>query len=318
MAEVGCMGILVADTFCGPLDALPKPGELLAIDSLPVSVGGCASNVAIDIARQGHSVEAVGCLGQDAAAEVVRAALARAGVGDQHIVTSATLPTSQTIVLLVKGEDRRFLHLFGANAELSVAQVDRDWVRTLKVLYVGGLYVLPGIDMDALADLFRFCRTHGVKTVLDVVLPQQANDFSDLRTVLPHVDYFVPNDDEAARIAGSPSPHNQIDCLLDWGAHTVVITQGARGVDAGHGNERWHMDAYPMPVVDTTGGGDAFAAGFISGLLHGGELADMLRAGAALGASAVRAIGTTTGVFTADELRAFMATHTPEMRHSTR
>jgi sugar/nucleoside kinase (ribokinase family) len=317
MPEVGCMGILVADTFCGPLDALPKPGELLAIDTLPVTVGGCASNVAIDIARQGHSVDAVGCLGQDAAADVVRAALTAAGVGCQHITVSATLPTSQTIVLLVKGDDRRFIHLFGANAEFSIAHVDLEWVRTLKVLYVGGLGVLPGIDNQALADLFAFCRTHGVKTVLDVVLPQQINDFSGLRTILPHVDYFLPNDDEAARIAGSTNIAEQTAHLLDWGAQTVVITQGGRGVDAARRQDRWHLDPYPMQVVDTTGGGDAFAAGFISGLLRGWDLPDMLRAGAALGASAVRAIGTTTGVFTADQLRAFMATHTPKIIHYT-
>ncbi|MDX2140074.1 MAG: carbohydrate kinase family protein [Chloroflexota bacterium] len=317
MPEVGCMGILVADTFCGPLDALPKPGELLAIDALPVSVGGCASNVAIGIARQGHSVDAVGCLGQDAAADVVRAALTSAGVGCQHIITSAALPTSQTIVLLVKGDDRRFIHLFGANAELSIDQVDLDWVRTLKVLYVGGLYVLPGINNSALAELFAYCRVHGVKTVLDVVLPQQINDFSGLRAILPHVDYFLPNDDEASRIAGTTSIAEQAAHLLAWGAQTVVITQGGRGADAARGQDRWHIAPYPMEVIDTTGGGDAFAAGFIAGLLRGWDLPDMLRAGAALGASAVRAIGTTTGVFTADELRAFMAAHTPEITHHT-
>jgi len=71
VATVGCAGILVAYMFCGPMSALPEPGQLLTVDDMPTSVGGCAANVAIDVARQGIDVEVAGCLGHDAAAEQV-------------------------------------------------------------------------------------------------------------------------------------------------------------------------------------------------------------------------------------------------------
>src|SRR5260221_4528196 len=69
MAQVGCAGILVKDTFCGPLKALPRPGELVAIDAIRTKAGGCAANVAIDLRKQNLTVDLVGCLGRDAGGE---------------------------------------------------------------------------------------------------------------------------------------------------------------------------------------------------------------------------------------------------------
>ena len=67
MAKIGCAGILVKDTFCGPLPALPRPGELVSVDAMRTKVGGCAANVAIDLRKQDLTVDLVGCLGRDAA-----------------------------------------------------------------------------------------------------------------------------------------------------------------------------------------------------------------------------------------------------------
>ncbi len=307
--KVGCSGILVADTFCGPLERLPHAGELLAIDTLPVTVGGCAANVAIDLARQGVPAEVVGCLGKDASGQVVVSLLEQAGVSSERIVYSESLPTSQTIALLVKGQDRRYLHLFGANSALTVGIIDRDWVRTLRVFYLGGLYVLPGIVMSELADLLRFCRDQGVVTVVDVITPQHLSDFSDLKQILPYVDYFIPNEDEAAVITGSKDVREQIAIFQRWGARTQVITQGAQGLTAAHEGKLWRAAAFPVEAVDPSGGGDAFAAGLIYGICRGLALEETLRYASALGASATLAVGTTTSVFTAAQADAFLRQH---------
>jgi sugar/nucleoside kinase (ribokinase family) len=307
--HVGCAGILVSDTICGPLEALPKEGELLAVDTLPVTVGGCASNVACDLGRQGLHVEVVGCIGRDADGQVVIDALQRDGVHCDRIIYSDRLPTSQTIVLLVKGQDRRFIHLFGANAAFRVEDIDRDWIRSLDMFYVGGLFVLPGIDMDKLADLLKFCREHDTRTVVDVIAPRGAekSTFDGLRLILPYADYFLPNDDEAAAITGSDDIGEQIATFRSWGADTVVITQGARGLTAGNADGVMHLPPFQVEAIDPTGGGDAFAAGFMTGLLWGYPLAEALRYGSALGASATLGLGTTTSVFTPDQAKAFLA-----------
>jgi sugar/nucleoside kinase (ribokinase family) len=288
------------------MNALPNEGELVTVDRLPVSVGGCAANVAIGLARQGVTVDTLGCVGRDPSAQIVVDSLQQSGIGCDRIATVSDLPTSQTIVLLVKGQDRRFIHVFGANAALSVEHFDRTWISGLKVLYVGGLFVLPGIQMGSLADLFAYCRARGIRTVLDVVIPKQVQDFSELRSLLPHVDYFLPNEDEAARITGDADSTAQAQTLRAWGAGTVVVTQGARGVVAAQGADVWRASAFPVESVDPSGGGDAFAAGLILGVVRSWGLADAVRYGCALGASATMAVGTTTGVFTAAQAEVFL------------
>ena len=308
MADVGCAGILVADTFCGPFDALPQPGQLLALDSMPSRAGGCAANVAIDLAKQGIAVDAVGCVGGDAAAQVVLGELTKWKVGCDQI-TAVDEPTSQTLILLEKGQDRRYLHMFGANKRFSVDHLRLEWLRRLKVFYLGGLGVLPGLDMAQLEEVFGFCRKQGILTVLDVVLPSTAQNFDGLYRLLPQVDYFLPNEDEARQITGQSDPESQARTLLKYGPGTVIITLGQHGASATNAHGRWRSPAFQVESVDMSGGGDAFAAGLIRGILAGWEMSQILRYASALGASATTAIGTTEGVFTAEQAEVFLAGH---------
>ena len=308
MAQVGCAGILVSDTFCGPMRELPREGQLLAVEDMPTKAGGCAANVAIDLAKQGIAVDIAGCLGTDPSAKVLLAGLEAAGVGCARIVYSAGLPTSKTVILLVAGQDRRYIHSFGANAAFTVEHIDRDWVRGLQVFYLGGLFLMPAFRADGLLDLLTFCRRHGVISVVDVVIPQNAALPGDLGPLLSTMDYFVPNDDEARRMTGLSEPLDQLRAFLKQGARTVVITCGARGAVAGRGEEFWQVGAYDMgAAVDPSGCGDAFAAGLVAGIVRGWDLPTMLRYASVLGASAIRALGTTDGVFTAAQAEEFMA-----------
>jgi sugar/nucleoside kinase (ribokinase family) len=312
VADVGCAGILVADTFCGVLDALPAPGELLALDAMPASAGGCAANVAINLAKQGVSVDVIGCLGRDAAAHTVIDGLNNAGVSTEQIIY-VDEKTSQTVILVVRGEDRRFLHMFGANKSLSMRHMTRDWLQTLKVFYLGGVYVLPGVDPAQLADTLRFCREHGVTTVVDVVLPKTLRNFDDLRLWLPHVDYFVPNDDEARQITGLDDPAEQTRALTGLGARYVVVTAGEGGLVAAGEGRLWRAGAFQVEAVDMSGSGDAFSAGLITGIVRGWDMPRMLRFASAMGASATLAMGTTTSVFTTAQAEAFLQTHLLEI-----
>lgn len=309
MAEVGCAGILVSDTFCGPMDELPREGQLLAVDSLPTKAGGCAANVAIDLAKQGLAVDVAGCLGRDPAARSLQAGLEEQGVDTGRIVYAGHLPTSKTVILLVKGQDRRYIHSFGANAAFEAADIDRDWLHGLKVFYLGGLFLMPAFRLDELLDLLSFCRAHGVRTVVDVVIPQNATLPKNLRPLLELCDFFLPNDDEARLLSGLSDPLDQLRFFLAQGANTVFITQGKRGVLAGHGGTYWQAGVYPANPVDPSGSGDAFDAGVVLGALRGWDMPGVIRYASALGSSAIRALGTTDGVFTAAEAAAYVAAH---------
>jgi sugar/nucleoside kinase (ribokinase family) len=314
MPDVGCAGILVADTFCGPMARLPAEGQLLAVDDMPSRAGGCAANVAIDLAKQGVSVDVAGCVGRDASAGVVVAKLKDHGVGCGQVVQVSSHPTSKTVILLVDGQDRRYIHTFGANAAFTADHIQRDWVCELKVFYLGGLFLMPAFRTREFLPLLRFCRERGVVTVVDVVIPQHVQGMSELAPILPCIDYFLPNDDEARALTGCADPRDQIRALLKAGGRTVIVTCGRNGSLAAAGGTCWRSGVFPVPVVDPSGSGDAFDAGIITGILRGWDLARTVRYGSALGASAVRAVGTTQGVFTAGEAEAFLAANPLAMR----
>ena len=310
MTQVGCAGILVSDTFCGPMAGLPQEGQLLAVGDMPTKAGGCAANVAIDLAKQDITVDIAGCLGDDPSARVLLAGLEAHQVGCDRIVYSRDLPTSKTVILLVSGQDRRYIHSFGANAAFTVGHINRAWVQSLKVFYLGGLFLMPAFRLDEFLDLLQFCRSQGVTTVVDVVIPHNTILPRDLRPLLQAADYILPNDDEAHAMTGETEPMAQLRALTAWGANTVMITLGKRGVVAAQGGRCWQAGIYPMPeLVDPSGSGDAFAAGVVTGIVRQWDLPRTIQYASALGASATRALGTTDGVFTSSEAEEFTTHH---------
>lgn len=305
---VDCLsvGVLVADHLCAPIPRPPKPGELILTDHLLLSIGGCASNAAMDLARLGIKVGVVGCVGEDAFGRFVIETLEQEGVDTRSIRRLADVGTSGTLIVNVLGEDRRFIHSVGANARLTAADIPLDRVRETKVLYVGGYLLLPGLAGHALADLFRQARRVGVKTVLDVVMPGPGDHWKQLEPVLPETDVFLPNFDEAAELTGLDDPRRQAERFRAAGAGTVVITCGGQGTVLVSDGLRLEAGVYPVDCIGATGAGDAFDAGYIAGMLSGAEPRRCLEWGSALGASCVRSIGATESVFTLREAEAFL------------
>jgi len=228
-------------------------------------------------------------------------ALQTAGVNCDRVVHTPDYPTSETVILLVEGEDRRYIHTFGANQAFSVYHVDGDWLAELDVFYLGGLFAMPGIQLDELLTLLHFCREHEVVTVVDVVLPKGFVYAPEVQGLLPYIDWFLPNDVEAAVLTGRNDPWEAMQVLRSWGAKGVVITLGERGSLGVREDECWRCGSYPWPTVDPSGAGDAFASGLIAGIVNGWDFPRSLVYASALGASATRAIGTTDGVLTAAE-----------------
>jgi len=309
MAQVGCAGLLVEDIFCGPVTALPPEGALHLLEDMPVRAGGCAANVAIDLAKQGISVEVAGCVGRDSAGALLFSTLEAHHIGSSAVVQAGDWPTSKTVILLIEGQDRRYFHVAGANRAFKVDHLSREWAAGLKVFYLGGLFALPGIDLSALGEFLCFCRASGVITVVDVVCPRQLHGVAELTDLLPHIDVFVPNEDEARAFTGVTDGFDQLRAFQNAGARTVIITRGHQGAVAAQDGSFWRCGSYQMNAVDPSGSGDAFASGLIRGLLSRWTLPQTLRYASALGASATRTAGTTDAVFTAAEAESFVAQH---------
>jgi sugar/nucleoside kinase (ribokinase family) len=305
-SKVGCAGILVVDTFCGPMASLPAEGSLLVLEDMPIKAGGCAANVAIDLARQAIDAEVIGCVGDDTEADLLLSTLETNRVCCSRVVRLTGHTTSKTVVLLIADQDRRYLHVVGANRAFTVDHIPREWLATLKVFYLGGLFAMPGIELQKLAALLEFCQTRKIITVLDVVIPQQMRGMTELNRLLPLIDVFVPNEDEARAFTGLSDPVDQLRALQSAGANTVLVTCGAKGVVAIRADRIWSCGTYKMSVIDPSGSGDAFTSGVIRGLLLEWDIPQILRYASAVGASATRSAGTTDSVFSVAEAEAFL------------
>jgi sugar/nucleoside kinase (ribokinase family) len=305
-ADVLCAGILVADHVCTPIDHLPAAGELVLADRLLLTLGGCAANVAVGLAKMGVTATVAGRVGSDIFGRVVSDMLREARLDVSAVTVTPGVDTSQTLIVNVKGQDRRFIHTFGANAHFRAADIPADHAARCKVLYLGGYLIMDRVTQDELVPVFATARQSGARTVLDVVTPGPGDYLSRLEKLLPHVDVFLPNDHEALLITGESDPLRQADRFRALGAKTVIVTLGDRGAVLVSDRARLRSGTFKVDFVDGSGGGDAFAAGYIDGLLRGLDEAGCLRVASALGASCVRAIGTTTGVFTRAECDAFL------------
>lgn len=311
MQPLECLsaGIFVADHICSPIPRLPRAGELLLADELPLAIGGCASNVAMNLARLGHRVGVSGCVGRDAFGRFITETLQDAGVETSTLREASDVGTSGTLIINVRGEDRRFIHTLGANAAYRVNDVPLEQAKSARVFYVGGYLLMPNFDPQPLAELFGELRRSGVKTVLDVVLPGPGDHWSRLAPVLPETDVFLPNSDESAEITGLQNPVEQAKRFHEAGAGVVCITCGGQGTVLFSDSLRVRAGVYPVEFVGGTGAGDAFDSGYISGLLNGLAPAQCLQWGSALGASCVRSISATASVFQRAELLDFVARH---------
>ena len=142
--------------------------------------------------------------------------------------------------------------------------------------------------------------------MLNVVLSETTNTMSWLHPVLPWTDYFFTNNDEAERITHQADPVQQAEALRALGTKTAIVTLGKRGAILIGPEGRLRVGIYPVETVDATGTGDAFSAGFLYGVLQGESISRCLAMGTAMGASCVRSMGATTGVFNASELADFL------------
>jgi sugar/nucleoside kinase (ribokinase family) len=307
-SEVLCAGIIVADHVSSPIAHLPAAGELVLADQLLLTIGGCAANVAVDLVKLGLSAAVVGRVGDDVFGRIVADMLRERRVDVSPLQVTPGVDTSQTLIVNVAGQDRRFIHTFGANAAFKAGDIPTERAAKCKVLYLGGYLLMDRVDAAELAAVFAAARAAGARTVLDVVTPGPGDYLPRLTPLLPQVDVFLPNDHEASLITGESDPWRQAEAFQRLGAGTVVITLGDRGAVLVNGRERLRAATFSVPFVDGSGGGDAFAAGYIDGLLQGLDAEGCLRRASAVGASCVRAVGTTTGVFTREECEAFLRT----------
>ena len=297
MAHAICLGILVADVIGRPIARVPAPGALELVESITPHLGGCAANTGIGLQRLGVQTAVAGAVGRDAFGEFARTTLNSEGVNTRGVIEKDA-PTSATMVLVAPDGERAFLHCVGANAAFGAADFDAQTLRETDLLHIAGHGLMPAFDGAPCAEILRLAKQNGVLTSLDTAGAPDEIWRENLRQTLPHLDYFVPSLHEVRELfPDCATPETLAARLIDAGVETVALKMGERGSYAlNRRGQSARAPIYSTQVVDATGAGDAFAAGFLAASLRDLPLQRCLEIGNAYGALCVSAVGTIAGL----------------------
>jgi len=309
MAEVTCLGILVADLVGKPVDKYPDRGKLVLVDQLELHSGGCASSTAVALAKIGISAGVIGKVGCDGLGDFMISVLERNGVDARGVVRDSTVGTSGTMVMVHSDGERSFIHYIGANARLTQDDVNFDLLKDTKVLHVAGSFLMPGLDGEPTANVLKKAQERGIITTLDTAWDSKGRWISLLQPCLQYVDYAVPSIEEARMVTGKQDPADVAKILMDHGVKVVALKMGEEGCYIRSADQEIRIPKYNVDAVDALGAGDCFAAGFLTGIVKGWDLEKTGRFANAVGAMCVMALGATTGIRSLEETLEFMETH---------
>ena len=304
--DVVSLGAYVVDVIGRPIDQFPEKGRLTVFDELEMHSGGGANNTAITLAKLGIDVGAMGRIGADTFGDFVLEALETNRVDTRAMMRDAEINTPVTFVAVASDGERSFLHYMGTNSVVSENDVNSDLIRSCKILHVAGAFVMPKLDGEPMARVLRYAKDAGVMTSLDTVWDASGKWLKTLEPCLPYIDVFLPSIEEAEQITGLDSPPEIAKFLMDYGVQTVGLKMGERGSYVRTGKDEIYVPAYTVDVVDATGAGDAYVAGFLAGIVMGWDLERTSQLASATGAACVTAIGTTAGIRNLEETMAII------------
>jgi sugar/nucleoside kinase (ribokinase family) len=305
--RVLCVGDMVADVFASPIPRLPESGEMLLTDRIAVFTGGNALNTAVALRRLGERVAIVGSVGDDPIGDLVLAQLEEIGLDASGVRREPEGITPATLIYRGEGEDRRFIHALGVAASFTGEDVPVELIPHGGVLFIGGYLKLSAWNDEALADTMRHARERDCTVVLNVSISREGDvEAGRCLRLLPLVDVFVPNEDEARILTGEESLPAQARALREAGAGVAVITRGDRGLYADDGERAVRMGIFSVDLVDPAGCGDCFTSGLIAGLLRGWDTVRTLQLAGAVGALGATALGCTSGVPLFEDVERFL------------
>jgi sugar/nucleoside kinase (ribokinase family) len=275
-------------------DIVPRFGQAeQLLDAADLVLGGSAAITACGTARLGVPTRLLAAVGADVYGGFVRDVLAERGV-DVTGLRTVDEPTGLSVIL--SGADRAILTLTGAVSALRPSDVDFAGVRHV---HVSSLFLQPALAAG-LAGVFARAQAAGVTTSLDTNWDPSGR-WEGVGAILAHTDVFLPNTAELAAITGVADPETAAATLVATGV-TVVLKEGAAGARAWWPGGSAAVRALVVDVVDTTGAGDGFNAGFLAGHLDGAPVERSLAMAAVAGALSTRASGGTAAQCTPDEL----------------
>ncbi|MDF1604904.1 carbohydrate kinase family protein [Nocardioides sp. YIM 152315] len=302
--RVAAVGVHVLDMHVIGIGSIPGGSDGQLVDTIRMSAAGTAGGTALVLSRLGAEVWSYGAVGTDPIADALLALLGREGVDVSGLVRKREQQTSASVLPVRPNGDRPAWHCIGANGAFTLDDLPLDRLDGIGHLHLGGPEFLGG---EAAARLLAHARSIGPVTSLDVLAPGDPDLLAWIADALPHTDYLLPNDEQVLGFTGATSLADGARALVDAGAGCVAVTRGSAGALVVTADEVVEVPAYAVDVVDTTGCGDAFSAGFLRGLSLDRDLRGAASLGCAVAAEVARGLGTDAGTYSLESVLASAA-----------
>jgi sugar/nucleoside kinase (ribokinase family) len=306
--DVLAVGELNADLILTGLKQGPALNQEIIADSYKKTLGSSTALCAGNIAKLGLSVAFCGKVGKDEMGSFVLEELKKRNIDTGFCVSDTNVETGVTLVLNWHG-DRAMVTVLGAANTFSKKDFDINIIKSVKHLHVGSFFLQSALRTD-LPEIFESAHNWGVSTSLDTGWDDSGNWDYDIRSVLKHTDIFFPNETEALHITGTSSFEDAASELGKVCGGTVTIKRGKNGACCLSAGKRYAVDAMEdVRVVDTTGAGDSFNAGYIYAYIRGFSAAECLEFGNACGNICVGTVGGSNADLSEEKVFEMIRTH---------
>ncbi|MER6345078.1 carbohydrate kinase family protein [Streptomyces sp. NPDC001595] len=305
--RVVALGAHVLDTLVSPVELIPEGQNGVVVDRIKVTAAGPAGGTALVLAKLGATVRSAGAIGTDALGDHLLALLAAAGVDTSLLLRRDDVQTSASVVPVRPDGSHPTFHVIGTNGIYGPDDAPWEAIAAATHLHLGAPELMGGAGA---ARILSFARDHGVTTSVDCLVPGEPGWLEWIADCLPYVDHLLPNDEQVLGWTGAGDLMEGCRMLLARGVGGVAATAGSAGAVVVTPDGEHRVPAFAAEVVDTTGCGDSFSAGFLRGLSLGQEPAEAAVLGCATAAQVVAGLGTDHGDFDLAAVRAFAATAT--------
>src|ERR1700744_5996781 len=284
------LGVHVADVLVRPVQEIPEGQGGQLVDAIRITAAGPAGGTAVTLAKLGTQGRGAAAIGADALGDVLVELLTSAHVDPGLLVRRPDVQTSASVLPIRPDGSRPAFHVVGANATYSAADAPWEAIAAATHLHLGAPEFMGG---EQAAQILAFARRHGVTTSADILAPgDQAPAILDwIAPVFAHLDYLLPNDEQVLGLTGTDDLAAGARALRERGVGCVAATRGAGGALIVDADGEHAVPAFAVDVVDTTGCGDAFSAGFLRGPARAARL------GCACAALVATGLGSDHGAF---------------------
>ena len=293
--DVLCVGMITQDVMMKPVDPTIFTVDKTHLSNLTYSVGGDAANQSVVFAKLGNKTGIAAPPGDDDTGITVRRYLEQYGIDTSNCVVHPGSRTRTSFVLIHSDGERNLLAYANDTGWLQKGDLDLEQLDHTRMVSIGSIFSYQTLDAY-LPEFLAEARKRGVITTADTMSNMRHVPLQDLAGILAQLDYFTPSYVEAQELTGKDDPDEQADIFLSMGVKNVVIKLGTDGCLIRSATERYHLPIIPTECVDSTGAGDNFVAGFMTGILKGWDLKKSGTFATAVGSIAIREVGANSSV----------------------